>query len=121
MDRPLRVLVAGCGNMGASHARAYHRMPEFEIVGLVSRGPASRHALGVELGGLPEFADYEEALARHETRRGEHQHLSGDPRALRPRGDRGGLPTSSARSPWPRPSRKPRPSSTRPARAAGSS
>ena len=62
MDRPLRVLVAGCGNMGASHARAYHRMPEFEIVGLVSRGPASRHALGLELGGLPEFADYEEAL-----------------------------------------------------------
>ena len=39
MTRPLRVLVAGCGNMGASHARAYHRMPEFEIVGLVSRGP----------------------------------------------------------------------------------
>ena len=45
MDRPLRVLVVGCGNMGASHARAYHRMPEFEIVGLVSRGPASRGAL----------------------------------------------------------------------------
>ncbi len=42
MTRPLRVLVAGCGNMGASHARAYHRMPEFEIAGLVSRGPASR-------------------------------------------------------------------------------
>ena len=39
MTRPLRVLVAGCGNMGASHARAYHKMPEFEIVGLVSRGP----------------------------------------------------------------------------------
>ena len=63
MDRPLRVLVAGCGNMGASHARAYHRMPEFEIVGLVSRGPTSRGALGTELGGLPEFGDYHEALA----------------------------------------------------------
>ena len=35
----LRVLVAGCGQMGASHARAYQRMPaDFEIVGLVSRG-----------------------------------------------------------------------------------
>jgi predicted dehydrogenase len=63
MTSPLRVLVAGCGNMGASHARAYHKMPEFNIVGLVSRGPASRHAIGQELGGLPEFSDYYEALA----------------------------------------------------------
>ena len=63
MRTPLRVLVAGCGNMGASHARAYHKMPEFEIAGLVSRGPASRGALGKELGGLPEFSDYYEALA----------------------------------------------------------
>jgi predicted dehydrogenase len=63
MPNPLRVLVVGCGNMGASHARAYHRMPEFEIVGLVSRGRASRGALSTELGGLPEFSQYEEALA----------------------------------------------------------
>jgi predicted dehydrogenase len=62
MNKPLRVLVAGCGNMGASHARAYHKMPEFEIVGLVSRGPDSRGRLSRELGGLPEFADYHEAL-----------------------------------------------------------
>jgi predicted dehydrogenase len=63
MTNPLRVLVAGCGNMGASHARAYHKMPEFEIVGLVSRGPASRGALSKELGGVPEFSDYDAALA----------------------------------------------------------
>ena len=63
MSTPIRVLVAGCGNMGASHARAYHKMPEFEIVGLVSRGPASRGALSTELGGLPEFSDYYAALA----------------------------------------------------------
>ena len=50
--------------MGASHARAYHRMPEFEIAGLVSRGPKSRQALSQELGGLPEFSDYYEALAK---------------------------------------------------------
>ena len=62
MTPPLRVLVAGCGNMGASHARAYHKMPEFEIVGLVSRGPTSRKALSKELGGLPEFGDYYQAL-----------------------------------------------------------
>jgi predicted dehydrogenase len=63
MSTPIRVLVAGCGNMGASHARAYHRMPEFEIVGLVSRGPASRERVSAELGGLPQFSDYYAALA----------------------------------------------------------
>jgi predicted dehydrogenase len=49
--------------MGASHARAYHKMPEFEIAGLVSRGPASRQAISKELGGVPEFSDYYSALA----------------------------------------------------------
>ena len=63
MDRPLRVLVVGCGNMGASHARAYHRMPEFEIAGLVSRDAALGAALSASLGGPPQFADYHEALA----------------------------------------------------------
>jgi predicted dehydrogenase len=37
-------------------------MPEFEIVGLVSRGPGSRQAISKELGGLPEFSDYYDAL-----------------------------------------------------------
>lgn len=59
---PIRVLVAGCGNMGASHARAYHKMPEFEIVGLVSRGPESRERLSAELGGYPTYGSFEEAL-----------------------------------------------------------
>ena len=62
MKSPLRVLVAGCGNMGASHARAYHKMPEFEVVGVVSRGPGSRQAISKELGGVPEFSDYYDAL-----------------------------------------------------------
>jgi predicted dehydrogenase len=60
----LRVLVAGCGNMGASHARAYHAMDEFEICGLVSRGPESRERLAEELGGgLATFFDFDAALA----------------------------------------------------------
>lgn len=33
----VRVLVAGLGNMGRSHALAYHNHPGFEIVGLVNR------------------------------------------------------------------------------------
>ena len=49
MEKKLKVLVVGCGNMGKSHARAYHRLETFEIVGLVSRGPASREALSQEL------------------------------------------------------------------------
>ena len=49
--------------MGASHARAYHKMPEFEVVGVVSRGPKSRQAISQELGGVPEFSDYYSALS----------------------------------------------------------
>ena len=48
--------------MGTSHARAYHKIEEFEIVGLVSRTPASRERLSEELGGLPMFGDFHEAL-----------------------------------------------------------
>ena len=58
----IRVLVVGCGNMGASHARAYHKMKQFEIVGLVSRKPATRNALSEELGGIATYGDFDEAL-----------------------------------------------------------
>ena len=59
----IRVLVVGCGHMGTSHARAYYQLDGFEIAGVVSRGPESRGRLSDELGGLPQFADYEKALA----------------------------------------------------------
>jgi len=66
MPSKLRILVAGCGHMGTSHARAYHALShDFEIVGLVSRNPASRQKLNAEFGGrYAEFADYADALAR---------------------------------------------------------
>ena len=60
--KKLRTLVVGCGNMGTSHARAYHQMDGFEIVGLVSRKPESREKLSKELGVLPTFGDFKEAL-----------------------------------------------------------
>lgn len=63
MGKRIRVLVVGCGNMGASHARAYQKMDDFEIVGLVSRGPESRGELSRELGGLPEFDSFDNALS----------------------------------------------------------
>ncbi|TIW77243.1 MAG: gfo/Idh/MocA family oxidoreductase, partial [Mesorhizobium sp.] len=36
-ERPLRVVVAGLGNMGRSHALAYHTNPGFEIAALINR------------------------------------------------------------------------------------
>ena len=66
MSSPLRTLVVGCGHMGTSHARAYHTLSkDFQIVGLVSRNPASRQKLNQEFGGrYAEFADFQDALAR---------------------------------------------------------
>ena len=59
----LKVLIVGCGNMGTSHARAYHQLNEFEIAGLVSRSPGSRERLSKEFDGLPMFSDFDQALA----------------------------------------------------------
>ncbi|SLN52455.1 Gfo/Idh/MocA family protein [Roseisalinus antarcticus] len=62
MTDPVRVLVVGLGNMGASHASAYHRNPGFEIVGLCTRTIRSK-ALPDTLSDYPLFEDYEAALA----------------------------------------------------------
>ncbi|MFC3179646.1 Gfo/Idh/MocA family protein [Cypionkella sinensis] len=56
----IRVLVAGLGNMGRSHALAYHLDPAFQIVGLVNR---SKVELPAELQGYPLHTDYAQALA----------------------------------------------------------
>jgi len=49
--------------MGRSHALAYHRLPGFEICGLVSRQPTSRERLANELGlDIPLFSDFSKAL-----------------------------------------------------------
>lgn len=48
--------------MGTSHARAYHQLEDFELVGLVSRNPESRERLSTELGGVATFNDFETAL-----------------------------------------------------------
>jgi predicted dehydrogenase len=63
MSETIRILCVGAGHMGRSHALAYHRIPGFEICGIVTRSPESRAALNAELGGAyPEFSDYHEAL-----------------------------------------------------------
>ncbi len=62
MKKHIRVIVIGCGNMGASHARAYHQLEGFEVAGLLARGPKRRAALAAELGGVPQFDSLEDAL-----------------------------------------------------------
>jgi predicted dehydrogenase len=57
----IRVLVAGLGNMGRSHALAYHRDPAFDLVGLVNR---SKPTLDPALATYPVTPDFHEALAR---------------------------------------------------------
>lgn len=62
MKEVLRVLVVGCGNMGASHALSYHTLEGFEICGLVSRRK-SKETLNAKLGGhYPLFDNFEEGL-----------------------------------------------------------
>ncbi|WP_460953913.1 Gfo/Idh/MocA family protein [Spirosoma litoris] len=60
--QPLRVLVVGCGNMGASHAIAYKTIGGFEICGIVSTGN-SKVVLNERLGGgYALYDDYTTAL-----------------------------------------------------------
>lgn len=64
--KPIKILVVGCGNMGVSHATAYHQFPEFEISGLVSRG-SSKEKLNQKLNAkYPLFEDFYDAL--HQTK-----------------------------------------------------
>jgi len=57
----IRTLVAGLGNMGRSHALAYHRNPGFDLLGLVNR---STPRLDPALAGYAITPDFHEALNR---------------------------------------------------------
>lgn len=59
MSNNLRTLVVGLGQMGLSHALAYHDLQGFEIVGLVNR---STVVLPEALQDYPVFSDYSQAL-----------------------------------------------------------
>lgn len=63
MTGKVKVLVVGLGNMGMSHANAYHKLDGFEIVGLMSRSMKSRTDLPEHLSNCPRFESYEEALS----------------------------------------------------------
>lgn len=57
--KPLRVVVAGLGNMGRSHALAYEQNPGFEIAALVNRSDV---ALPPELGRYDIRRSFDDAL-----------------------------------------------------------
>lgn len=60
----IKVLVVGCGNMGASHARAYNKLDGFEIVGIVDARKEAVDAFNESVGGnYKHFFDYAAALA----------------------------------------------------------
>lgn len=61
MPTPIRVLVVGLGNMGLSHAKAYHRLDGFEIAGLCSHH-ATTMSLPPEFSEYPRFDDLDSAL-----------------------------------------------------------
>lgn len=58
-QKPLRVVVAGLGNMGRSHALAYATNPGFEVAALVNRSDVE---LPGPLAGRPIGRSFEEAL-----------------------------------------------------------
>ncbi len=59
-DKPLSVLVAGLGNMGRSHALAYHANPGYEVAALVNRSGVVPEG---PLEAYPLFRSFDEALA----------------------------------------------------------
>ena len=56
----IRVLIAGLGNMGLSHALAHHHHPDAQIVALVNRSGTVDHP---DLAAYPVFTDLRAALA----------------------------------------------------------
>ena len=49
--------------MGSAHAKAYHEIDNYELVGLVSRSSKRRSPLAKKLGGIPEFDDFDNKIA----------------------------------------------------------
>jgi len=59
MSDKIRIIVVGCGNMGSSHARAYHKLEGFDLIGLVDKNAKIRENLSDELGGIDQFDDFD--------------------------------------------------------------
>ena len=74
----IRVLVAGLGNMGRSHALAYHRNPAFELVGLVNRSaPTLDPALAGYAGSVEIYAAKQDDVIPNHHARSLHDKVPG--------------------------------------------
>ena len=89
MSTPLRVVVAGLGNMGRSHALAYETNPGFEIAALINRSDAP---LPDALKSHAIRRSFEETLRRRETGPCLDQHVFRQPCRLCGEGAGGRLP-----------------------------
>ncbi len=102
-----RVLVVGLGNMGMSHALAYTRIPDFEVVGVCERRIAERKlARGAE--GREEIRQLRKGAGRAEAGRRVDQHAARHPCRSSPSRRWRRARMSSSRSRWPTRSRMPR-------------
>ena len=65
MASPMKVLVAGVGGMGASHALGYTKIPGFQVVGfVVSKNLDRAKKLAADLKlSIPVYTDYYKAMA----------------------------------------------------------
>ena len=61
-NKPLRVLVVGCGNMGAAHSLAYQHLDEFTLCGLVARGDSKARLKAQLAADIPLFDDLKLAI-----------------------------------------------------------
>ncbi|MFL5259597.1 MAG: Gfo/Idh/MocA family protein [Hyphomicrobiales bacterium] len=61
-EKTYRVLAVGLGNMGMSHALAYTRIPEYEVVGVCERRIEGRE-LPEALAHAKKYASFDKALA----------------------------------------------------------
>lgn len=61
--KPVRILVVGLGNMGLSHAKAYHQLDGYEIVGICARSTIPAEKLPDGFTAYPQFTDYFAALS----------------------------------------------------------
>lgn len=62
--KKIKIVVVGCGNMGSSHARAYNKLDEFEIVGIVDQDPKRVEDFNASVNGnYKHFSDFSVALA----------------------------------------------------------
>lgn len=62
-NKPLRVLVVGCGNMGAAHSLAYQQLDEFTLCGLVARGDSKTQLKAQLAADIPLFDDLKRAIS----------------------------------------------------------